>query len=423
MYALAFGGVSCLILLFGAGAIGGGLLGDKRTVISLRTLSLSLPFIAVTNVFSGYFAAVRRIYKSAAASVVEQFIKIGVIIAAMNALAPRGIEYACLALVVGTSISEGLSFAYMTVLYLIDRRRLPDADKSIPGDIWRRMLGISLPVAASAYLRSGLLTAEHILIPRGLRAYGEDAAQALSLYGVVHGMVFPLIFFPSAICQTFASLIVPELSELSAKYGTKKDSRHIKYIVGRSIKFGLMFAIITAAVFVTFADGLGEIVYHNPLCAKYIRIFGILVPVMYLDTVVDGMLKGLGEQMASMRYNIIDAAASVFLVIFLTPKFGVDGYVACVFITEILNASLSIGRLIKVTGVKFRAVEYALLPTLSAAGAVAVANLSVGALPMPTAVFVSVGIVVSVGAYLLFSRMLGAITHDDAVWARGIIKK
>ena len=40
----------------------------------------------------------------------------------------------------------------------------------------------------------------------------------------------------------------------------------------------------------------------------YIRILSPLVPVMYTDTVTDGMLKGLDQQIQSMRYNIIDSA-------------------------------------------------------------------------------------------------------------------
>jgi stage V sporulation protein B len=117
--ALAFGTGAAILLFSLARLISGELLGDARTEMSLRALSASLPFIAVSNVFSGYFAAVKRIYKNAASAVVEQFIKIGIIYALLAALAPRGVEYACLALVVGASVSEGISFSYMLVLYLM----------------------------------------------------------------------------------------------------------------------------------------------------------------------------------------------------------------------------------------------------------------------------------------------------------------
>ena len=423
-FGLFFGATAAALLFLLSGVIGENLLGDARTEMSLRALSASLPFIAVSNVFSGYFAAVKRIYKNAASAVVEQFIKIGLIYVLLGVLAPRGVEYACLALVVGASVSEGISFSYMLVLYLIDRRRhIKSTDDAPSGNFSRRMLGISMPIALSAYLRSGLLTVEHVLIPRGLRLYGAGASEALSLYGVIHGMVFPLVLFPAALCQTFASLIVPELSELKTKYKCIKESRHIKYIVSRSIKFGLMFAVLVSGVMIFFADELGMLVYHNELCGKYIRIFGALIPVMYLDTVVDGMLKGLGEQLASMKYNIIDSAASVLIVLFLVPKMGVDGYVICVFFTEILNASLSIGRLLKVTGARFKIVEYAALPALSALGAAAMSNLVLAPISVSPPAFLALGIFVLAALYLLLSRLVGAISEGDLKWARGIIRR
>lgn len=423
-YALVFGTTAAILLFSLSRVISGELLSDARTEISLRALSASLPFIAVSNVFSGYFAAVKRIYKNAASAVIEQFIKIGLIYALLGFLAPRGVEHACLALVVGASVSEGISFSYMLVLYLIDRRRhIKKTDAAPSENFTRRMLGISVPIALSAYLRSGLVTVEHVLIPRGLRLYGADTAEALSLYGVIHGMVFPLVLFPAAICQTFASLIVPELSELKTKYKDIKESRHVKYVVSRSLKFGLMFAVLVSAVMVLFADELGMLVYHNELCGKYIRIFGALVPVMYLDTVVDGMLKGLGEQLASMKYNIIDSAASVLIVLFLVPKMGVDGYVICVFFTEILNASLSLGRLLKVTGVKFKIFEYAALPALAAVGAAALSNLMLKPITLSPPAFLALGVFICAVLYLLLSRLVGAINKDDARWARGIFSR
>ena len=134
------------------------------------------------------------------------------------------------------------------------------------------------------------------------------------------------------------------------------------------------------------------------------------------------MLKGLGEQMASMRYNIIDAAASVALVLLLTPRLGVDGYVLCVFITEILNASLSLHRLIKVTGVRLKIIEYVAVPALAAAGAAAASNLVFRPIGMPTAMFVIIGITVCAAVYLALSRLLGAISRDDVRWAKNAMK-
>lgn len=422
-YALIFGALSAVLLFSLSGAISENILGEARAGMSLKALSVSLPFIAISNVFSGYFTAVKRIYKSAVSNIVEQFLKIGIIFGALGALAPRGTEYACLALVIGTSVSEGLSFSYMLVLYLIDKRRhIKKTDVSASPHLTKRMLGISLPIAFSAYLRSGLSTAEHALIPRGLRQSGENASGALSLYGVIHGMVFPLVLFPAALCQTFASLIVPELSELCAKYKTVRESRHIKYIVSRAVKLGMLFSVFVAGIMATFSEELGYIVYENELCGRYIRIFSFLIPVMYLDTVVDGMLKGLGEQLASMRYNIIDAAVSVLLVILLLPRYGIYGYVFCVFATELLNATLSLARLIKVTGVRLDVLHGAALPLICAAGACALSNIAVRTTlssPLPLAL---IGTALSAALYIVLSLIVGAVSKEERRWLGNIMK-
>ena len=77
-----------------------------------------------------------------------------------------------------------------------------------------------------------------------------------------------------------------------------------------------------------------------------------LIPVMYLDTAIDAMLKGLGEQVYSMGVNIVDSVLSVILVIILLPLLGINGYIITVYFTEIINATLSITRLLNVTDIK-----------------------------------------------------------------------
>ena len=61
----------------------------------------------------------------------------------------------------------------------------------------------------------------------------------------------------------------------------------------------------------------------------------------------DGILKGLGLQLDSMRFNIIEAAVCLSMVLALVPICGIWGYVAMIFAGEILNFGLSINRLRK----------------------------------------------------------------------------
>ena len=150
----------------------------------------------------------------------------------------KDIEKACICIVIGGTVSEILSFLLQWGLYAFERRSSSREKCNIRDkNITSRLLGIALPIAFSAYVRSALITIEHILIPIGLEKSGENKASALASYGVVHSMVFPLILFPSAILSSFAGLLVPEISESNAK----KDKARIDRIVSRVMRAALIF--------------------------------------------------------------------------------------------------------------------------------------------------------------------------------------
>ena len=213
--------------------------------------------------------------------------------------------------------------------------------------------------------------------------------------------------------------------ELAAKYGTVRNNKHICYIVRRALSLATVFGIGTAGILVCFAEPLGILVYKSAEAAKYIRVFAPLVPVMYLDTTVDGMLKGLGQQLHSMFYNIIDASLSVFLVWSLMPGIGLNGYVICVFVTEIINLAFSLTRLLTVTEAKLPVGKAVFFPTVCIAGATAICML-VFRLSAPTcsnAVFTVWGILLSVIFYIFLLRATGGLSREESLWFRSIFKK
>ena len=132
VYALSFGGVASLCLFLFARPIGVGLLSDARTIPSLRLLACSMLPIALSSVYSGYFSAVRRVSHNAATQLFEQGVRIGLTVYGLLALAPAGVEYACLALVGGSALAEFCSFFFLFLQYLLDRRRSRTSSSSTP---------------------------------------------------------------------------------------------------------------------------------------------------------------------------------------------------------------------------------------------------------------------------------------------------
>lgn len=340
IYALVFGGTASLVLYFGSNALAVRVLGDLRTRSSLRLLSLSLVPISLSAVYSGYFVATRRVGHNAATQVFEQAVRIFLTLFGLSLCKEGEIEAACLALVGGSSIAEFFSFFLLFAQACFDRHRHPLKGGGTGGE-GRAVVGFAFPCAASAYARSGLVTLEHLLIPVCLSWSGLERGDALSSYAALHSMALPILLFPTALLSSFSGLLVPECAELDGR----GERTGVGRIATRAVGATFLFAVFSALLMFLGADSLGMLLYKNESVGHYVRLLSPLVPIMYLDSVVDAHLKGLGYQVYSMGVNILDAALSVVAVLVLLPAFGAEGYVAVIYFTELLNFILSLGKL------------------------------------------------------------------------------
>ena len=212
----------------------------------------------------------------------------------------------------------------------------------------KKLLRIAIPDAAGTCARSILLTIEHLLIPKGFEKSGTDSAAALSAYGNIHAMALPIILYPCAFLTSFSSLLIPDLAAKNAV----NDRKGIGRSVEKNLKRTFFYSVTCAIILAIFAPHISQTIYKTDEAVQYIRILAPLVPIMYTDTVTDGMLKGLDQQIQSMRYNIIDSALCVVMVWFLLPIYSVKGYIFILYASEIINFYLSIGRLIKICDIR-----------------------------------------------------------------------
>lgn len=419
-YSGCTGTFAAFLLYFAAPYLAEHWLQDMRTLSSLRCLSIALPFLAMSSALSGYFTAMRGIVKFAGAQFFEQLVKITVTIMALTVLMPKGLEYACLSLVAGSCIAEASSCGLLFLLYMGEKKKFPKVSVR-PKSITRRLLGIALPDAVSSCIRSGLLTVEHLLIPVGFRKSGISGESALAAYGTVHGMVFPIITFPSALLGALADLLIPEIAECYAL----KQVKRTRYIITRVLQMSLFFAIGAMGILFSFSKEFGKAIYNDSLVGQYIHLLAPLIPVMYLDTAVDGMLKGLGQQLSSMRYNIIDASCCVLMVYFLLPKYAMTGYLVTLYATEILNFMLSIHRLYKIAPFRMDVLKAGVLPIFSILGAVSATKALhhmisfSGQTPMEDLIM---KILITLPIYYVALRVFTCISKEDLNWAKNLFR-
>lgn len=347
-----------LLLFIFSKQVGIGFLGDARTVLSLKVLSFSLPFMAISASLRGYFLAMRAVIKTTSEQLFEQIIEITVCLCIMTPFAEKGLSYACCAVAVGTAVSEMASCLYSAILYIVDIHKFKVKSEKSKGII-KALMSIGLPVTGSSCLRSGLSMIENALIPSGLQKYGFSSDRALKEYGVITGMALPVLMFPSVFLSSFSTLMIPEMSE--AKANNRVNG--ISHMAKRVLKATFLFIIPTTAVFLIFADEIGFLLYKRDDVGIYIKILALTIPFLYLDQVVDGMLKGLNQQLHYFTYNIIDSSIRVVLALILIPLLGIKAIIIIMFVSSILNSTLSTYRLIKVAKIEIEVFNWIIKPS------------------------------------------------------------
>lgn len=407
LYAMIVG-ILCSLFLFSlADVLAGVALSAPKTASSLRLLAVSMPLFSLSSVLGGYFSAVRKAWKNAVGAVLEQGVKIATVMGLFVLITPKSDAQACLMVIAGTVVSQAISCLVSVVLYVFDLRSVKGEGKERPG-LTARMFSIALPVAISSYIRSGLVTIEHMLIPSGLARAGKHPEAALATYGVVQGMVFPVIFFPTALLYAFTGLVIPEMTREKEQH----NRAQIRRVTEKVLHLTLLFSVLCAGVLFVMADGLGMALYKNASAGYYIRVLAPLIPVMYLDSATDALLKGLGEQIYTMKVNVLDALLSLVLVMLLVPRVGIWGYIGVVYVSEAVNLAFSLARLHRVTSVLPCVGQSIALPCLGVLMMLPLGHSSLVG-------FLGLRCFLAVGVYFLFLWLSGGIGRDD----RELLKK
>ena len=365
----------CMKLAFVIGLAGGALmfscadlaasymLHDRRAAPSLRLLAVGLPFLAVSASIRGYFLARRSTIQPSGQQLIEQLIETGGFALAMLLLCPRDITQTCCIAAAAASSAELASFVYSLLCYRADAGKSGTGREKAPR-IGRAALPVLLPVSANACIRSGLSAAENSLIPLGLKKHGMNSSAALSQYGIISGMVMPVIVFPSVLILPFSTLMITEAADARAR----GDAAAIKRMTEKAVSAVLRYSLPVTVMLIFFADPLCMALFDNAGAGKYLAVLAPVVPFMYLDSAADAILKGLNEQVSYFVFNTIDSVIRVALTFILVPIYGVTGAVSVIIISELLNTAMSLFRLVQVTSFRLSIVRSVALPCVIATG-------------------------------------------------------
>ena len=232
---------------------------DVQAIKSLRLLGITLPVNCLSAVLAGCFTACGQVRKLVAVEIGDKIATVGITMLLLRRGVAGDLAHACASIVAGNALAAAGSVTVLLVLLYRWLRNLEGERASgMGGRLWR----IAVPVALSDYLRSGLSTLEQFLIPWGFARNSGSSSQAMADYGTIHGMVFPILMFPSTVLGAVSDVLVPELARRRAQGNRER----IESLVRRCLVLGLFYGAAVAGLLYVLASPAGG--GHLPQCRR-----------------------------------------------------------------------------------------------------------------------------------------------------------
>ncbi len=407
--------ISVAIVFFGAEFIAKNIIGDQRAVSSLKILSISLPFMGISSCIRGYFIALRRATPGALTQLFEQAVRILMVLLLVKKYMQRGLEAACNAVILGDAIAEILTCGLLVLTFYASRKGLENLKgrENPPYGIAKKILHISAPITGGRYLNTALRTGENVLVPKNLAKFHTSSGGALSMFGMIKGMALPILFFPSTLLNSISTLLLPEMAEAVAK----NRLYMVKSATERILKLTSLVSFIFGSVFFFCGKNLGLLIYNSREVGYLLCALSPIVPFMYLDSISDGILKGLDQQTFTFRTAISDSVIRIILILIFLPISGMRGFIIIMYFSNALTCFMNVRRLAKVSHAKLKIFKDLIFPLCLSVGVCFIVNSFLKLLPFfGNLGFIAIFAVLSIALYVPLLCYFKVTNIKELLW-------
>lgn len=310
---------------------------------TIRLLSVSLPLSAIAACLKGRCYAYNRVYLPAVSECIEFLLRAGTLAFCTLFLIPRGRMTVISAFALSMIAGQG-----STVLFLCCIRMPYRENCNICSFSFGRFLKQLLPVMGNASLVAILSTTNDALVPLTLLQFGNSPTEALAQFGEFEAIIIPALFFPSVIQCVMSGLIVPELSKAKAA----NDSHVIRLITERALEQTIAYALFIVLYLVQFSRQIGETLGGDAFTGQILRFMAPVVPFIYLEIIMEGVLRGLGKHNFSSVNYLAEYIVRISVLLICVPMFGFYGIAASYLACNLSGNAVRLFFVIRMTGLK-----------------------------------------------------------------------
>ena len=295
----------------------------------LRIISLSLPFACLHACFNGYYYGKNKTAIPALSQLFEQAVRVFSVYLFYLVQSEKGAGMTPSLAIWGTVCGEIAAALFCLSTFHFRRVRLSPT-------VTKRLLFFAAPLTGSRVTLNLFASAEAILIPSALTAYGLGRADALSVFGTLTGMAMPVVMLPTVLTGSLSVLLLPAISEAAVKNDRKKIAQTIR----RTVELCVILGLGCTLAFLLFGHWIGNLLFGSGLAGSYIVSLGFLCPFLFLSGTLSSILHGLGLPLCTFLLNLLCCGLRLFSIYFLVPQLGLYVYLWSMLLSQaILSAA------------------------------------------------------------------------------------
>lgn len=457
-----FGLLLGIAMYFGAPQIGAWI-GDDHVVPALRSGALALAFVPWMALLRGYFQGLHNMVPTAVSQIVEQSVRVAVMIALLLYMtgAKAGIEEIAAGALFGSAAGGAAGLLVMAFYWrkhaflertmaggerkrarakLLERgaashdvgrphSRAAEQQHSIAllpevqegyGSMLRRMVVYAIPICLSALAVPLIGLVDTFTVPRLLKGTGQPFEAVMAEFGI-YNRGLPLVQLVTMMATSLSVLFIPALAE--AKF--KDETGQVVNQCRLALRWFWLLGLAASVGLAVLAEPINVMLYQDAEGSGVMRWIAFTATGGTVSIISAALLQGVGIVRAPAIHLLAGALLKLGLNLLLVPHWGITGAAIAGVAAHFTAAMLNVALLARSTGVRLDAVNMLAKPAFMLAGLalaawsaasatsgiLAAAGLSPGRMSATAASLA--GVVAGGGAFLAGAALTKLLTEEE----------
>lgn len=320
------------------------LLQNEECYYLLIAMTLTLPFISISSILKGYFFGRQRMIPNTISNILEQIVKILLILFLLPILVKKSILLGVIGFILFNIVTEITSI--ITFLFFAPKKfTIQKSDIRPDSRTIKQICSISIPTVSSRFIGNIGFFLEPIILTNILLLVGFSNDYILREYGAYNAYSIALLTMPSFFVGAVCSSLIPEIS----KYQSEKNHVMIKRRFWQAMLFCFGIGLFFSTIIYFYRDSLLMMIYNTSLGADYIKTLAPFFVLFYLEAPLMSMLQALGCSKETMKITLIGEIIKLAtLTILCFCRFGIQSLVYAEITNIIIVVFLNIKKIKKI---------------------------------------------------------------------------